>query len=607
MKFIARKKGEIFKKMSELKTRDQISDDFKWSITDLFASDEAWEAAYGEYSDRINEISAFDPITADNLADCLDKMEQLSKNVEQLYVYANLKSNEDSTNTKYQGYTDRTDALVSAYSGAVAFIEPGILALDESRLLKALETERLKKYAHYIKDILRSRSHILDPRSEKMLADFYEVCAAPDTIYSMLNDADIAFEDAVDSKGEKHRLTHGTFISLLQSKDRELRKSAFKSLYSSYFKQKNTLAAIYASSVKKDVTIAKLRNYGSALESALSAYNIPVSVYKELIAAVRKHLPLMHRYVSLRKRLLGVDKLYMYDLYTPIVKNDMSSIDYETAKKEVLKAVAPMGGEYIEKLEKALNEEKWVDIYENKGKRSGAYSWGAYGCHPFVSLNYNFNVDSMFTLAHEMGHAMHSYYTWDNQPVIYGDYTIFVAEVASTVNEALLMEHLLAQTKDEGRRIYLLNYFMEQFRGTLFRQTMFAEFELITHEMTERGEPLTFDSLCDIYYKLNRDYYGEDIELNEEIKWEWARIPHFYNQFYVYQYATGYSAAIALSRRILNENGAGDYINFLKGGSSKYSIDLLKGAGVDMSTSKPVEDALKVFEELLDEMEKIKP
>ena len=591
--------------MSELKLRSEADPKNIWSITDLFADDEAWESAYGKYSQAVNDIEKYDPITADKLADCLSKMEELSKNIEQIYVYANLKQNEDSTNTKYQGFTDRADSLVSAYSGAVSFIEPGILALDEAVLLKALESDSLKKYAHYIKDILRSRSHILDSKSEKLLAAFYEVCAGPDTIYGMLNDADIAFEDAVDKNGKKHRLTHSTFISLLQSSDRELRKSAFKNLYSSYYKQKNTLAAIYNASVKKDVTLARLRNYPCALDSALSANNIPTSVYRELIATVRKHLPLMHRYVRLRKKLLGVDKLYMYDLYTPIVKNDMTRIEYEDAKAEVLKAAAPMGSEYVEKLTKALNEEKWVDVYENKGKRSGAYSWGAYGCHPFVSLNYNFNVDSMFTLAHEMGHAMHSFYTWSNQPVIYGDYTIFVAEVASTVNEALLMEHLLQTTDDKNRQKYLINYFMEQFRGTLFRQTMFAEFELTTHEMAERGEPLTFDSLCEIYLKLNRDYYGDDIELNDEIAWEWSRIPHFYNQFYVYQYATGYSAAIALSQRILKENGAADYIGFLKSGSSKYSIDLLKGAGVDMSTPAPVENAMKVFEGLLDRMENI--
>lgn len=590
--------------MSSLRSRNEISPEYKWSITDLFESDEAWEAAYKTYSAKLSELSQFDPLTIDNLEACLKFRDELAKNVEQIYVYANLKSNEDSTNTKYQGYTDRTDALAAQYSGAAAFIEPGILSLDEEKLTAALESGGLALYKHYICDILRSRAHILDSKAEKMMADFYEICAAPDAIYGMLNEADISFEPAADSKGEMHNVTHGTFIGLLQSEDRELRKNAFKSLYSSYYKQKNTIAAIYNASVKKDVITARLRNHKTALESALFANNIPTMVYKELISAVRKHLPLMHRYVSLRKKMLGVDKLYMYDLYTPIVKNDMKKIDYDEAKKQVLSAVAPLGKEYVGTLESALNSEKWVDIYENKGKRSGAYSWGAYGCHPFVSLNFNYNVDSMFTLAHEMGHAMHSNYTWANQPVVYGDYTIFVAEVASTVNEALLMEHLLAATADKNRRRYLLNYFMEQFRGTLFRQTMFAEFELTTHEMAERGEPLTFDSLCDVYMKLNRDYYGSDIELNEEIAWEWARIPHFYNQFYVYQYATGYSAAIALSRRILNENGAEDYINFLKGGCSKYSIDLLKGAGVDMSTPQPVEDAMKVFEGILDEMEK---
>ncbi len=421
----------------------------------------------------------------------------------------------------------------------------------------------------------------------------------------MLNEADITFEPALDSKGEEHQVTHGTFIGYLQSDDRTLRKNAFNSLYSSYYAQKNTLAAVYNAAVKRDVVTSRLRNHKTAQEAALFAYNILTSVYSELIAAVRKHLPLMHRYISLRKKLLGVDTLYMYDLYTPIVENTFGHIEYDEAKANVLQAVQPLGEDYVKTITSALEKEKWVDIYENKGKRSGAYSWGAYGCHPFVSINFNYNVDSMFTLAHEMGHAMHSNYTWSNQPVVYGDYTIFVAEVASTVNEALLMEYLLSVTADESRRKYLLNYYMEQFRGTLFRQTMFAEFELITHEMSERGEPLTFDSLCEVYMKLNRDYYGSDIELNREISWEWARIPHFYTPFYVYQYATGYSAAIALSQRILKENGAGDYINFLKSGSSKYSIDLLKGAGVDMSSPKPVENAMKVFENILEEMEKL--
>ncbi|MBO5561756.1 MAG: oligoendopeptidase F [Firmicutes bacterium] len=591
--------------MGEIKSRSEIRDEYKWSICDLFASDEKWEESYRTYSEKLNELSSFDPLSVENLADCLKLRDELAKNIEQIYVYANLRSNEDSTNTKYQAYTDRTDALAAKFDGACAFIEPGILALDEKALKEALKSDRLKIYEHHINDILRSREHILDSAAEKMMADFYEVCAAPDAIFGMLNEADLTFEPAKDSEGKEHELTHGTFIGLLQSDDRELRKNAFKSLYSSYYRLKNTIAAVYSASVKKDVITARLRRYPTALDAALSAYNIPKNVYTELIETVRKHLPLMHRYVSLRKKLLGVDKLYMYDLYTPIVKNIKDHIEYDEAKEQVLQAVKPMGEEYVKTLESALNAEKWVDIYENKGKRSGAYSWGAYGCHPFVSLNFNYNLDSMFTLAHEMGHAMHSNYTWAEQPVVYGDYTIFVAEVASTVNEALLMEHLLATTEDCERKKYLLNHFMEQFRGTLFRQTMFAEFELKTHEMVEQGIPLTFDTLCEVYMQLNRDYYGDDIELNEEIAWEWARIPHFYNDFYVYQYATGYSAAIALSQRILKENGAEDYIGFLKGGCSKYSIDLLKGAGVDMSTPRPVENAMKVFEGILCEMEKL--
>lgn len=438
---------------------------------------------------------------------------------------------------------------------------------------------------------------------EALIAQVYEIANSPSNIFYMLNNADIDFGEVTDSKGDEHKLTHGSYSSLLESSDRELRKNAFEKLYATYFKQKNTLAAIYSSSVKKDLFTTRVRNYDTCLNAMLFANNIPTSVYTSLIETVNKHLPLLHKYVSIRKKMLGLDDLSMYDLYTPIVADVDTPISYEEAKTTVLEAVKPLGKEYCDILNKAMNEEKWVDIYENVGKRSGAYSWGAYGVHPYVSLNYANNLDSMFTLAHEMGHAMHSYYTWENQPVVYGDYTIFVAEVASTVNEALLMEHLLKTTTDKKQRLYLLNHFMDQFKGTLFRQTMFAEFELKTHTMAEQSEALTFDSMCEIYYELNKKYYGNEIISNEEIKWEWARIPHFYTAFYVYQYATGYSAAIALSNKILKENGAEDYINFLKGGSSKYSIDLLKGAGVDMTTSEPVEKALSVFKNILDEME----
>ncbi len=488
------------------------------------------------------------------------------------------------------------------YSSALAFIEPAILAMDEDKLKAEMEGS-LKVYTHYINDILRNREHILTADKEELIAQVYEIANSPSNIFYMLNNADIDFGEIEDSKGEKHRLTHGSYSSCLESSDRVLRKNAFDALYDTYYKQKNTLAAIYSSSVKKDVFTANVRNYKSCLESMLFVNNIPTSVYTELIKTVNKHLPLMHRYISLRKKALGLDDLAMYDIYTPIVADVDTPVSYDEAKSVVLEALKPMGEEYCSILKKALNDEKWVDIYENSGKRSGAYSWGSYGTHPYVSLNYADNLDSMFTLAHEMGHAMHSYYTWSNQPVVYGDYTIFVAEVASTVNEALLMQHLLKTTTDKNKRCYLLNHFMEQFRGTLFRQTMFAEFELAVHTMAEKGQALTFDNMCDIYYDLNKKYYGNDIIINDRIKWEWARIPHFYTPFYVYQYATGYSAAVALSNRILNENGIEDYINFLKGGSSKYSIDLLKDAGVDMTTSEPIEKAMQVFKGLIEEME----
>lgn len=589
-----------------MKKRDEIQQQYKWNINDMFENDEKWQQELAFVS---QDIKAFgeksEAVSLSSLYDLLQKRDELMERVDYLYVYAGLRANEDSGNSFYQAMSDKAEALITTWGTASAFVEPSILALDEKGLLQELEKEPLCLYKHYVDDILRSRGHILSRDKEELLAGFYEVGNAPSNIFYMIDNGDMTFPKVKDSKGQEHPLSHGTYISLLESSDRVLRKNAFKAYYDTYYKQKNTLGAVYSASVKKDIAYARARNYTSSLEAALSAYNIPVEVYKRLIEAVNKHLPLMHRYVRLRKKMLGVDKLHFYDLYTPLVKDTDNKKTYDEAKVQVLKAVSVMGEDYVKTLTSALNTEGWVDIYENQGKRSGAYSWGAYGCHPFVSLNYNNTVDSMFTLAHEMGHAMHSHYTWANQPFVYGDYTIFVAEVASTVNEALLMEELLKTTEDKVFKTYLLNYFMEQFRGTLFRQTMFAEFELIAHETVEKGEALTFDSLCDIYMDLNKKYFGEEIEYDKEIAWEWARIPHFYTAFYVYQYATGYSAAIALSRNILNNNGAEQYLKFLKGGSSKYSIDLLKGAGVDMATPEPVENALKVFEGLLEEMEKI--
>lgn len=586
-----------------LKKRTDIPDEYKWNITDLFATDELWEEEYSSLSKEISEILKYkNKITSENLANCLLLKDKLGERTEKVYVYANLRANEDSTNNFYQGLSDKSDSLITNFSAACSFIEPEILSIDEDELKEKIETDlNLKIYKHYIFDILRTKEHILPAEQEEILAQVYELVNAPDNIFGMLNNADMRFPDIQNEKGELVPLTHGKYISYLENPNRNVRKEAFSKYYETYLKNKNTISAIYNASVKADVFTAKTRKYSSSLEASLSATNIPIDVYKNLITTVNEYLPLLHKYVRLRKKRLGLDELHMYDLYTPIVKNANTKMPYEKAKETVIKALAPMGKEYTKKLEEGLNG-GWTDIYENEGKRSGAYAWGAYGSHPFVSLNYDNTINSMFTLAHEMGHAMHSYYTWSNQPYIYGDYTIFVAEVASTVNEALLMEYLLKTTEDKTQKEYLINYFMEQFRGTLFRQTMFAEFELKTHEMSESGIPLTFDSLCEVYKNLNEKYFGPDIVTDEEIYREWCRIPHFYNAFYVYQYATGYSAAIALSQKILNENGAENYIEFLKGGSSKYSIDLLKIAGVDMSKPEPINNAMNVFSSLLDQM-----
>ena len=591
--------------MSELKNRNQILPEDKWSVEDLFSSDEAWQKLYDDIENSLSGFDKFKPLTMANLYECLNFRDEVYLNTERVYVYAGLRANEDSDNSFYQAMDSKAARLSSLVQAASAFIDSSIALLPEDEILKAVETEPLKLYAHYLKDILRSKEHILTQDKEEILAQMQEVAGVPSNVFYMLNNADLTFPDVVDSNGESHKLTHGTFISYLESSDRVLRKSAFNALYDTYKKQLNTITASYSGSVKVDSFGAKVRKYGSSLEAHLEPNNIPTSVYTQLIDTVNKNLNLMHRYISIRKKALGLDDLNMYDLYTPIVKDIDTKKTYEEAVETVKEAVKPLGEDYCKVFNKALDTDRWVDKYENKGKRSGAYSWGAYGCHPFVSMNYNGTVDSMFTLIHEMGHSMHSHYTWSTQPVVYGDYTIFVAEVASTVNEALLMEHLLKTTEDKNQRKYLINYYLEQFRGTLFRQTMFAEFELEVHRRDEAGEALTKEELNEIYYNLNKKYYGDEINIDEKISWEWARIPHFYTAFYVYQYATGYSAAIALSQRILKENGKDDYINFLKGGSSKYSIDLLKGAGVDMTTAEPVEKAMEVFASLLDEMENL--
>ncbi|MBS5794200.1 MAG: oligoendopeptidase F [Clostridiales bacterium] len=590
--------------MDQLKQRSEILEQFKWKIEDLVSSDKIWEERFQALKQELKKLDSFkNNIQINNLYDCLSLRDKISNETMTLYVYANLKKNEDSTNSFYQSLSSKADSLISLYQSAVAFLEPEILTLDENELLKAIDTD-LKLYNQYIKNLLRTKAHILSTEKEEILANAYEISQSADNIFSMLNNADADFGYIKDENGKDIKVTHGNYTMLLENSNRNIREQAFKAMYKFYHSLKNTIATTYTSSVKADIFNAKVRNYNSSIEHALSETNVSLDVYKNLIATVHKFLPALHKYVEIRKKRLGLSEIHFYDLYTPIVKDVDKKIPFEEGKKITLEALKPLGEDYIKNLQDAFDN-RWIDIYENVGKRSGAYVWGAYGCHPFVSLNYTDTLDDMFTLAHEMGHAMHSYYTTTNQPYIYGDYTIFLAEVASTVNEALLMEHLLKITSNEDEKLYLINHFMEQFRGTLFRQTMFAEFEMIVHEKMENGEPQTFESLCEIYKDLNIKYYGNDIIIDEEITWEWARIPHFYSAFYVYQYATGYSCAIAFSKKILEENGKDAYLGFLKSGSSDYSTEILKKAGVDMTKKEPIEEALKVFEELVDKMDKI--
>ncbi len=527
--------------------------------------------------------------------------------MERVYVYANQKYHEDTGNPVYQDLADKAGVIVVQTESATSFSTPEILSIPEETLERfRSEEEGLKVYDFYLSNILRRKPHILSAQMEELLADAGEMASSPDNIYSKFNNADIKFPEIKDEKGNKIRITHGRFIQLLESSDRRVREDAFKGVYETYGSLKNTLAATFSSNVKQELFFTKARNYGSNLEKALNDVNVPVEVYTNLIDAVHDNMGLMHRYVRLRKKLLGVDELHMYDLYTPIVKDVKIDIPYEEAKKMVAEGLKPLGDEYQEILDEGFNN-RWIDIYENENKRSGAYSWGAYGTHPYVLLNYNSTLDNVFTLAHEMGHAIHSYYSDKVQPYVYAGYKTFVAEVASTCNEAILIDHLLKKTDDKIQKAYLINHFLDNFKGTLYRQTMFAEFEMITHRMIQDGQSLTAEALCKIYHDLNVLYYGNDIVIDPEIDIEWARIPHFYTAFYVYQYATGYSAAIALSRRILKEGkpAVDDYIRFLSGGYSNYPIELLKEAGVDMSTKEPVNQTLKLFEELLDQMEEL--
>lgn len=593
-----------------LPKRSEVERNLTWAIEDLYATDDLWEKEYNEIKDMLPKAVEYRGRlveSAKNLLGFFKLNEKISILMERVYVYANQRYHEDTGNAVYQELADKAGVIMVQMESALSFAVPEILSMPEETLKRFLqEEEGLRVYDFYLKNILRRKPHVLSAEMEELLADAGEMATSPDNIYSKFHDADIKFPEIKDEKGNTIRITHGRFIQLMESSDRRVRQDAFKGIYETYGSFKNTLAATFSSNLKQEYFFTKARKYDSNLEKALDDSNVPVSVYTNLINAVHDNMGLMHRYVALRKKLLGVDELHMYDLYTPLVQDIKMDIPFEEAKKIVADGLKPLGEEYQTILQEGFNN-RWIDIYENENKRSGAYSWGAYGTHPYVLLNYNGTLDNVFTLAHEMGHAIHSYHSDKVQPYIYAGYKIFVAEVASTCNEALLIDHLLKKTEDKMQKAYLINHFLNDFRGTLYRQTMFAEFEMITHKMIQEGQSLTAETLCKIYHDLNVQYYGKDIVVDPEIDMEWARIPHFYEAFYVYQYATGFSAAIALSRRILQEGkpAVDDYIRFLSGGSSNYPIELLKGAGVDMSTKEPVNQALKLFEELLNQMEEL--
>lgn len=597
-------------KNTKLPKRKEVDKQFTWAIEDLYASDELWQQEFDQVKALLPKVSEYQGRlgkSGEILLSFLKLSDDIGRTMERVYVYANQKYHEDTDNAVYQDLSNRANMLSVQVNSAMSFATPEILTIPEDVLVQfKAENEELKAYDFYLKDVLRLKPHILSAEMESLLADAGEIAEAADSIFSMFNNADIKFPEIKDENGDPVRITHGRYGQLLESNDRRVRKEAFEGVYTTFGSFRNTLAAAFSANVKQESFFAKARKYGSTLEKALDGANIPVEVYTNLISAVHDNMELMHRYVSLRKKLLNLPELHMYDLYTPLVQDIKMEIPFEEAKEIVAKGLEPLGIDYRKILEEGYHN-RWIDVYENENKRSGAYSWGAYGTHPYVLLNYNETLSNVFTLAHEMGHAIHSYLSDRTQPYIYAGYKIFVAEVASTCNEALLIDHMLKTTEDKKQKAYLINHFLEKFKGTLYRQTMFAEFEMLTHRMVEQGESLTADVLCKIYHDLNVAYFGKDIVIDPEIDMEWARIPHFYNAFYVYQYATGYSAAIALSRRILTEGkpAVEDYIRFLSSGSSNYPIELLKAAGVDMSTKEPVNQALALFKELLDQMEEL--
>ncbi len=594
----------------EILKRAEVPAEHTWDLTHMFLSDDAWLKEYEALKSFPERISAYNGRlgeSAETLLSFLKFEDEIEVRLSVFYGYANCKADEDTANSFYQDFRGKAMSTYVAISGASSFASPEIMAIPEETLNSFYKKEpELETYRRCIYQIRRRAAHVLSPEGELLLASAGEMADAPDNIGGVLRDADMKFPSVTDGDGTVYPLTNGSFVPLLESSDPSFRKQVFETYYNRLGEFKNTIAATLDAQFKQLRFFAQARKYNNILEASLDRTEVPVAVYHNLISAVHANMDKMYRYVALRKKLLGVSELHMYDVYTPIVADTAKEISYEEAKETVLEALSVMGEDYVELLKEGFNN-RWIDVYENEGKRGGAYSSGNSRPHPYVLLNHKDNLDSMFTIAHEMGHALHSYHSTMNQPVCTSDYVIFVAEVASTCNEILLMRHLLAKTTDKKERAYLINHFLDQFKGTVYRQTMFAEFELEMGRMSERGETLTADALCEKYLELNKLYFGPDMISDEGIALEWARIPHFFYNYYVFQYATGFSAAVALANRILEEGESAvkDYKKFLSGGSSADPISLLKIAGVDMSGAEPINSALELFEELISEMESL--
>lgn len=595
--------------VKKLRRRDEIPESDKWRIDKIYETPAKWNEELNKLKEEAPKLKDFEGKLGnkEDLKAFLLLNEKLSRKLGKLYVYAHMRSHEDTSNPEMQSLVNKIDPYSAEFSSYTAYFVPEILSLKEGTIENFINEDKdLKQYKIYFEMILNEKPHILSKEVESVLASVSDCLGAPERIYSMLTNSDMTFGEIVDESGRKVELTEGNYISFIKSKDRKVREAAFKLLFGTYKKYENTLATSLTSSIKNFVFESKTRKYNSSLEASLKPNNIPVEVYYNALKTVDENMDALHRYVRIKKKLLNLEEIHMYDLYVPVIECKKEHLEYKDAISLVEEGLKPLGKEYLDIFNEGINE-GWIDVYENKGKRSGAYSWGSYDTMPYVLLNYNYELNDASTLAHEMGHSIHSYYTRKTQPYIYGDYSLFCAEVASTTNEILLIHHLIEKETDKNKKLYLINQELEQIRTTAFRQLMFAEFELKTHEAIENGESLTSEVLCKMWKDINIKYFGEDMNVDEEISIEWARIPHFYSDFYVYQYATGYAAASSFANSILSkgEEAVEKYKGFLKAGGSMYPIDTLKMAGVDMTTSKPLKDTLDRFNELLDMLEEI--